>query len=1034
MRRNSAGHVRKPGARRLTAVVVTGTVLAAIGGTASVDAAPRSPVPYHVASATRQAPVDVMGHRSARPGHRDSVVGYPVIPTTPLATCNPGSAGYAYYPAVSDGGATFDPTKECYIAKSNDGPGLSMTGPVMQTISPGQSFTLGSTSNYPDAAAWLLYWYQFFDPEPLMRGSNGQPNNGTSGYASLYAIPPTIDGSGCHVPNSTSYNYGRFVSSCPIKVISGPYYGTPVGQTMPWTIFTASSTGGGYTSPIVTNSSGERWSWTPSFFELPVFLQPSPYAGYSWLQGAPGVQFTDKTLSDLPVTSWVWDFGDGQTSNQKSPLHVYAHPGTWTTKLTVTTNDGQTSTSSQTITTINENPTLSGTVLDLSGHSVQTKLQLTDTDTSTSQTVATDLNGAYSVTVPTGNYTLIPDPNLPAGLITPATQSFNLTADTTANLTFNGHRLNLSVTNGAGTAINGVSITVSGSGTVLGLPAVTDSNGAAHLEVTDGAYTAAPVDPQPSQNNTFTPPSGQATVSGADASLPFVFNAGPAVFAVAPNTGPVAGGTTVNISGVGFQDIGSPVTTVAFATSGGPSVPAASFTVVNANTITATTPNVVQTLQPGATSVPSDVVVTTSSASSALNSGDAFVFGNVPTVTSVAPSSGIYTGGTKVVVSGTHFTGYTGVAFKVGSTALSGKSIVLNSDTQITVTSPALSKGLSAPQTADVVVTTPDGSSPTGAADKFKFRPPNVVQLGDSIASGEGINYLWSYDPSTETWTDAQPYPTWDGAYQTCHNSLLAYGYKVAANLQNGNFTTFACTGATYEKGVGGPKAEGSVTVPAQFGSVGTVNPAYDAAAPDVVLVSLGADDIAFSDVVGSCIANAIAYTSHLSALQCVPTNPGSSVLNNFTANIPGIGTHLTKLADDIMANGAASPTGVVPKIVFNDYFNPFPTGTCPDLGTLYPAQVKYLISLEKVLNAKIRNTVKALSASHANIGFVELQNAFNGHQWCSNSPYAYGLSIVYTDLVNALGVNPSPFHPTPAGQAVIAGLVTTEAQKLLKK
>src|SRR6185503_54783 len=46
-----------------------------------------------------------------------------------------------------------------------------------------------------------------------------------------------------------------------------------------------------------------------------------------------GVQFTD--LSTSTPTGWSWSFGDGATSSQQHPLHVYANPGTYTVTLTV---------------------------------------------------------------------------------------------------------------------------------------------------------------------------------------------------------------------------------------------------------------------------------------------------------------------------------------------------------------------------------------------------------------------------------------------------------------------------------------------------------------------------------------------------------------------------------------------------------------------------------------------------------------------------------------------------------------------------
>ena len=46
------------------------------------------------------------------------------------------------------------------------------------------------------------------------------------------------------------------------------------------------------------------------------------------------VHFTD--LSTGTITGHVWDFGDGQTSNDKDPVHIYAKPGSYSVSLTVT--------------------------------------------------------------------------------------------------------------------------------------------------------------------------------------------------------------------------------------------------------------------------------------------------------------------------------------------------------------------------------------------------------------------------------------------------------------------------------------------------------------------------------------------------------------------------------------------------------------------------------------------------------------------------------------------------------------------------
>ena len=64
------------------------------------------------------------------------------------------------------------------------------------------------------------------------------------------------------------------------------------------------------------------------------------------------VQFTDTSLSEDGIKSWLWDFGDGQSSEEQNPSHVYEQAGNYTVSLTVTEIDGdqQTATVSHYIT------------------------------------------------------------------------------------------------------------------------------------------------------------------------------------------------------------------------------------------------------------------------------------------------------------------------------------------------------------------------------------------------------------------------------------------------------------------------------------------------------------------------------------------------------------------------------------------------------------------------------------------------------------------------------------------------------------
>ncbi len=70
-------------------------------------------------------------------------------------------------------------------------------------------------------------------------------------------------------------------------------------------------------------------------------LTTPPVADFTSSLASPcggAVQFTD--LSTNNPTSWLWDFGDGQTSTLQNPSHNYSANGTYTITLTATNNFG----------------------------------------------------------------------------------------------------------------------------------------------------------------------------------------------------------------------------------------------------------------------------------------------------------------------------------------------------------------------------------------------------------------------------------------------------------------------------------------------------------------------------------------------------------------------------------------------------------------------------------------------------------------------------------------------------------------------
>jgi PKD repeat protein len=95
---------------------------------------------------------------------------------------------------------------------------------------------------------------------------------------------------------------------------------------------------GNTAGPCVSPASGQAEDYT--IVARPNTLPPSINFSTNYVAGAcvNPVQFTDLT-TNLP-TSWLWNFGDGQTSTLQNPLHTYTTAGTYNVSLSATNTNG----------------------------------------------------------------------------------------------------------------------------------------------------------------------------------------------------------------------------------------------------------------------------------------------------------------------------------------------------------------------------------------------------------------------------------------------------------------------------------------------------------------------------------------------------------------------------------------------------------------------------------------------------------------------------------------------------------------------
>jgi hypothetical protein len=169
----------------------------------------------------------------------------------------------------------------------------------------------------------------------------------------------------------------------------------------------------------------------------------------------------------------------------------------------------------------------------------------------------------------------------------------------------------------------------------------------------------------------------------------------PTVTRVSPTLGPLAGGTTVTLTGTGFTGATAVIV-------GG--YPAKNVVVVSDTTITAKVPADTAGLH--------NIQVTTPSGTSPKVAAGGFTYEAAPTITSVSPSAGPTAGSTTVTLTGVNFTGATSVIFG----GFPGKNVTVVNDTTITVISPPDSAGLH-----NIQVTTPGGTSAKVALDGFTY-------------------------------------------------------------------------------------------------------------------------------------------------------------------------------------------------------------------------------------------------------------------------------------------------------------------------
>jgi hypothetical protein len=250
----------------------------------------------------------------------------------------------------------------------------------------------------------------------------------------------------------------------------------------------------------------------------------------------------------------------------------------------------------------------------------------------------------------------------------------------------------------------------------------------------------------------------------------------PAITSLSPSSGLTLGGTSVTITGTGFD---SPDTAVTF-----DGTKALSCTVDSGTQITAVSPY----HSAGTVRV---TVTTTWGGSSADTATDDYTYVDpgVPAITGLSPATGLTLGGTSVIINGSGFTDTVGSA-AVTFGGLDATSYTVNSDTKITATAPPHDAG-----TVPVQVIAPGGTTPDTGADDYTYTVAPVTTRVDVKTT-----------KATTT-----PGFTWSGTWAS-YGSASAYGASYLRSSTAGASVLISFKGTQLDwvsmKGTTGAKAD----------------------------------------------------------------------------------------------------------------------------------------------------------------------------------------------------------------------------------
>ena len=389
-----------------------------------------------------------------------------------------------------------------------------------------------------------------------------------------------------------------------------------------------------------------------------------------------------------------------------------------------------------------------------------TAVTITGTSFAAGATVAFGANAATNVTVL--NSTTI-SATSPAGAVGTATVTVTNSTGRSGSLsnafTYTGSNpapTVTSITPNTGTANGGTALTITGTGFLAGATVSLGGTAATNVNVVGSTSITAITPAHAAGAVTITVTNTDAQSGSLNNGYTYTAsNPAPTVGSITPNSGPVAGGTSVTITGTGF---------LAGATVSLGGTAATNVNVAGSTSLTATT----AAHAAGAVSV---AVTNSDAQSGTLTNG--YTYRNpAPTVTSITPNAGTTAGGTSVTITGTSFLAGATVSFG----GIAATNVIVVGSTSITAVAPAHAAGA-----VNAVVTNTDAQSGT-LTNGYTYT---------TSTGGGPITFVQvkAATPQTNSASVAVSYPV---AQTLGHLNIVAVGW---------NDTTSTVTGITDTRG-----------------------------------------------------------------------------------------------------------------------------------------------------------------------------------------------------------------------------------------